>query len=137
MTSFDLCRVYQHGLRVPRTRAVRQLGVWLPSTVGQARRVPRPDPLFHPLTGNSRASEEIAEIEMSAGFIALPVALLLALAGVLAFIWSVHTGQLDDLTTPGVRMLLDDEEFTPGGGATVSDRGPGQPDGASGDATSA
>ncbi len=48
---------------------------------------------------------------MSAVYIALPVALLLALVGVLAFIWSVRTGQLDDLTTPGVRVLLDDDEL--------------------------
>ena len=33
---------------------------------------------------------------MSVVYIALPVALLLALAGVIAFIWAVRSGQLDD-----------------------------------------
>jgi cbb3-type cytochrome oxidase maturation protein len=47
---------------------------------------------------------------MSVVYIALPVALLLAIAAVIAFIWSVRSGQLDDLTTPGLRMLVDDDE---------------------------
>jgi cbb3-type cytochrome oxidase maturation protein len=61
---------------------------------------------------------------MSAVYIALPVALLLALVGVLAFIWSVRTGQLDDLTTPGVRVLLDDDEVTPGRATNGGDQAP-------------
>jgi cbb3-type cytochrome oxidase maturation protein len=69
---------------------------------------------------------------MSAVYIALPVALPLACLGVLAFIWSVRTGQLDDLTTPGVRMLLDDDEPSRGLDATHHDhgRGPAEIDGA-------
>ena len=50
---------------------------------------------------------------MSAVYIALPVALLLALAGVIAFIWSVRTGQLDDLETPAVRILGEEDERDP------------------------
>ena len=50
---------------------------------------------------------------MSVVYIALPLALLLALAGVLAFIWSARSGQLDDLETPGQRILFDDEEAAP------------------------
>jgi cbb3-type cytochrome oxidase maturation protein len=50
---------------------------------------------------------------MSVVYIALPVALLLALAGVVAFIWAVRSGQLDDLETPGLRILGDDDEPTP------------------------
>jgi len=46
---------------------------------------------------------------VSALFIALPVALLLAIAGVVAFIWSVRSGQLDDLETPAVRPLIEDD----------------------------
>ena len=38
----------------------------------------------------------------------VPVALLLAGGGVLAFRWAVRNGQYDDVTTPGVRVLLDD-----------------------------
>lgn len=42
-------------------------------------------------------------------YIALPVALLLAVAGVVAFIWAVRSGQMDDLETPGQRVLVDDQ----------------------------
>lgn len=45
---------------------------------------------------------------MSVIYIALPVAILLAAGAVLAFLWSVRDGQLDDLDTPPVRMLFDD-----------------------------
>ena len=50
---------------------------------------------------------------MSVVYIALPVALLLALAGVIAFIWAVRSGQLDDLETPGLRILGDDDAPPP------------------------
>lgn len=46
---------------------------------------------------------------MSAVYIALPVALLLAIAGVIAFIWATKSGQMDDLETPGQRVLFDDD----------------------------
>ena len=46
---------------------------------------------------------------VSAVYIALPVALLLAVAGVVAFIWAVRSGQMDDLETPGQRVLVDDQ----------------------------
>jgi cbb3-type cytochrome oxidase maturation protein len=50
---------------------------------------------------------------MSVVYIALPVTLLLAIIGVIAFVWSVRSGQLDDLSTPGVRMLTDDDDSSP------------------------
>lgn len=46
---------------------------------------------------------------MSVLFVAVPVAVLLASSGVIAFIWAARRGQLDDLETPPLRMLLDDE----------------------------
>ena len=46
---------------------------------------------------------------MSAVYIALPVALLLAVVGVIAFIWAAKSGQMDDLETPGQRVLFDDD----------------------------
>lgn len=46
---------------------------------------------------------------MSVLFVAVPVALLLVTAAVLAFLWAVRGGQLDDLETPAMRMLHDDE----------------------------
>ena len=47
---------------------------------------------------------------MSAVYIALPFALLLALFFLAAFIWSVRSGQMDDLETPAVRLLGDEHE---------------------------
>ncbi len=49
---------------------------------------------------------------MSAVYIALPVALLLAVAGVAAFIWATKSGQMDDLETPGQRVLFDDDDVS-------------------------
>jgi cbb3-type cytochrome oxidase maturation protein len=45
---------------------------------------------------------------MSLIYFALPVALGLATAAVLAFIWAARTDQYEDLDTPPARMLLDD-----------------------------
>ncbi len=50
---------------------------------------------------------------MSVMWIALPVAVLLAGAGLFAFIRMARTGQYDDLDTPPLRMLADDETTTP------------------------
>ena len=47
---------------------------------------------------------------MSVIYILLPLASLLAAGGVAAFIWAVRRGQFDDLDTPAVRMLHDDED---------------------------
>jgi cbb3-type cytochrome oxidase maturation protein len=51
---------------------------------------------------------------MSVIYILLPVAGLLAAVAVLAFIWAVRRGQFDDLDTPAVRILHDDEEEAAG-----------------------
>ena len=50
---------------------------------------------------------------MSTVYIALPFALLLALLFLAAFIWSVRSGQMDDLETPAHRILGEDEERKP------------------------
>jgi cbb3-type cytochrome oxidase maturation protein len=50
---------------------------------------------------------------MSVVYILLPAAALLAAAGVAAFIWAVRRGQFDDLDTPAVRILHDDEDESP------------------------
>ena len=42
-------------------------------------------------------------------FILLPLALVFAAAAVGVFIWAALSGQYDDLHTPAVRMLHDDE----------------------------
>jgi cbb3-type cytochrome oxidase maturation protein len=46
---------------------------------------------------------------MSILFLLVPLAIVLAGAGVLAFRWAVRSGQYDDVDTPAIRMLLDDE----------------------------
>ena len=39
----------------------------------------------------------------------LPIALFLGLLGLAAFVWSVRSGQLDDLEDAASRILYDDE----------------------------
>ena len=46
---------------------------------------------------------------MTVIFVVLPLALIFAGGALVAFIWSVRHGQFDDLSTPPVRMLHDDE----------------------------
>jgi cbb3-type cytochrome oxidase maturation protein len=43
-------------------------------------------------------------------YVLLPVAAALAAVAVAGFIWAVRRGQFDDLETPAVRILHDDEE---------------------------
>jgi cbb3-type cytochrome oxidase maturation protein len=42
-------------------------------------------------------------------YIVLPLAIIIAIAAVGAFIWMVRGGQMDDLDSPAVRMLHDTE----------------------------
>ena len=58
---------------------------------------------------------------MSAVFVLLPLALLIAGIAVALFIWAVRSGQYDDLDTPAVRILFDDEEA---GGSQPQDHEP-------------
>jgi len=46
-------------------------------------------------------------------FVLLPLALLIAAIAVGFFVWAARTGQFDDLDTPAVRILFDDEEPRP------------------------
>jgi cbb3-type cytochrome oxidase maturation protein len=45
---------------------------------------------------------------MSVIFVLIIASLVVALAFLIAFIWSVKNGQYDDSYTPSVRMLFDD-----------------------------
>jgi cbb3-type cytochrome oxidase maturation protein len=49
---------------------------------------------------------------MSVLWLLFPLALVIAAVAVGAFVWAVRSGQLDDLDTPPLRILHDDE---PGG----------------------
>jgi len=47
---------------------------------------------------------------MTVLYLLVPVALLLAGTGVAAFFWSVRNGQFDDVETPAIRVLLEEED---------------------------
>lgn len=54
-------------------------------------------------------------------FVLLPLALLIASVAVGFFIWAALSGQFDDLDTPAVRILFDDEQPDRSGpGTTLS-----------------
>ena len=42
--------------------------------------------------------------------ILIPIALLMGLAGLAAFFWSLESGQYDDLDGAAMRILIDDDE---------------------------
>ena len=46
---------------------------------------------------------------MSVLFIVIPLALAVVLVAVVAYVWSARSGQFDDLDTPALRMLHDEE----------------------------
>ncbi len=47
---------------------------------------------------------------MSVIYVLVPIAILIAAGFVVAFVLTVRSGQLDDLDTPSVRMLFEDDE---------------------------
>lgn len=47
---------------------------------------------------------------MSILYLLIPLALLLLAVAVWAFFWAVGSGQFDDLDTPAMRILLDDDD---------------------------
>ncbi|MFV0624861.1 cbb3-type cytochrome oxidase assembly protein CcoS [Sphingomonas sp. ac-8] len=44
----------------------------------------------------------------------IPIALLLGLAGLAAFFWSVKSGQFEDLDGAAMRVLIEEDEDRPG-----------------------
>ena len=46
---------------------------------------------------------------MNALLLLIPLALLLGLLGLVAFLWALRAGQFDDLDSPAWRMLDDDD----------------------------
>ena len=51
---------------------------------------------------------------MSVVIILVSASLTIAIGFLIAFIWSVKTGQYDDDYTPSVRILIDDTNTSPG-----------------------
>ena len=61
---------------------------------------------------------------MSVIYLVVPLAALIALAAVIAFVWGARRGQFDDLDTPAIRMLHDDRPLSSrGASASLSSRG--------------
>ena len=64
---------------------------------------------------------------MSVLYIVLPLAILVVLVAVIAYVWAVRRGQFDDLSTPALRVLHDDPPLRPaerrhaGEGETIVD----------------
>lgn len=56
-------------------------------------------------------------------FVLLPLALLIAAIAVGFFVWAAQSGQFDDLDTPAVRMLFDDDVRGPSSPSSASTRG--------------
>jgi cbb3-type cytochrome oxidase maturation protein len=54
---------------------------------------------------------------MAVMFILLPVALLFSGAALIVFFWAVRAGQFDDLETPGLRILNEEDELRRADGA--------------------
>jgi cbb3-type cytochrome oxidase maturation protein len=44
--------------------------------------------------------------------ILIPLAILLALSFIVGFIWMTMKGQYDDMETPALRMLIEDENLS-------------------------
>lgn len=47
---------------------------------------------------------------MSVIFIVLPLALVIVAGAVAAYVWAARRGQFDDLDTPALRVLHDDDQ---------------------------
>ena len=59
---------------------------------------------------------------MSALVYLIPVALLLGLLGLVAFLWALKSGQFEDLDGAAHRILLDDDEEDPPDSKDPEDR---------------
>ena len=56
-------------------------------------------------------------------YLLIPASLVLALAALAMFVWAIHTGQFDDLETPAIRILFDDQP-APVSSASPADAAP-------------
>ena len=52
----------------------------------------------------------------------LPFALLFAGIALALFVWAARSGQFDDLETPAVRILFDDDDPAPAAGGPDKER---------------
>ncbi len=66
-------------------------------------------------------------VAMSILYLLVPLALVLAGVGVWGFLWAVRSGQFDDVETPAIRVLLEDEVPHPLRNTGLSTNGAGKP----------
>ncbi|HVZ48372.1 MAG TPA: cbb3-type cytochrome oxidase assembly protein CcoS [Gemmatimonadaceae bacterium] len=50
---------------------------------------------------------------MSVLYVLIPLALAIVVVAVVAYVWSARSGQFDDLETPALRPLIDEESKAP------------------------
>ncbi len=55
-------------------------------------------------------------------FVLIPVGLVLLAVAIAAFFWAVSSGQYEDLETPAMRILLDDDSAPPASGDNPDSR---------------
>jgi cbb3-type cytochrome oxidase maturation protein len=66
-------------------------------------------------------------------YVLMPVCLILSAIGLGMFLWALHSGQLDDLETPAMRILFEDDsprapvQEPAAGGSTPAVESPGTP----------
>ena len=54
-------------------------------------------------------------------YLLIPLGLVLLVVSVAAFFWAVRSGQFDDLDSPGLQILLDDDRAPPPSAADSRD----------------
>jgi cbb3-type cytochrome oxidase maturation protein len=62
--------------------------------------------------------EPAGGIRMTILYILIPIALALGLTGLAAFLWSLRSGQYDDMAGAAERILLDEDDRPPAKSAT-------------------
>ena len=62
---------------------------------------------------------------MSVLYLLIIVALTVAIGFLVAFIWAVKSGQFDDMHTPSIRILLDEEIEASSNGRKTKEKGNG------------
>lgn len=63
---------------------------------------------------------------MSVLFVLVPLAVILVAVFVGFYVWSARSGQFDDLVTPAMRVLHDDQGVSREGGELKVKAGPGE-----------
>ncbi len=56
---------------------------------------------------------------MSVIYIVMPIAFVLAAIAVIAFVWAAKQGQFDDLDTPSLRVVTDEDQRPAAGGKGI------------------